>query len=72
MTKKQRLSKAAKMLKGVNSSITLQEPELCQDCEVGIVAYLMDGDFRKSRVHCVIDGNALVIQKWVDIECLPY
>lgn len=72
MTKKQRLAKAAKMLKGVNADITLQEPEFCPDCGGGVIGWLMDGEFRKSRVHCVIDGNALVMQKWVDIECLPF
>ncbi len=72
MTKKQRLAKAAQMMSGVNAGIALQEPELCPDCGGGVTGWLMDGEFRKSRVHCVIDGNALVMQKWVDIECLPF
>lgn len=72
MTKEQRITKAAKMLEGVNEGIALQEPELCPDCGACVIGWLMDGNYRKSWVHCVIDGNALVMQKWVDIECLPF
>ncbi len=72
MTKKQRQKRATKILEGVNDGIVLQEPELCPDCGGGIIGWLMDGEARKSRVHCTIDGNALIMQKWVDIECLPF
>lgn len=72
MTKKQRQKRAAEILAGIKTDYVLDEPQMCQDCGVGIVAWIMENGHLKCYAHLEVVGDGLVIQKWMDIECSPF